>query len=402
MATTNIRFFSNGIRINGARELCKVFYSVDNRCDGKECVTIYERSDNYHQRIPSDLFCIENDTDIMTDYFDNDSAEVFPDHPLYPFIRAAALQMKLKQEEPYAQRLRAELVQAENNKKRCFSWRTPDTIRAELESREACIAGYRAELAALPTGHPTAAQVAEAVAIIAERREAARQAARAAEEAAQAEARAAYEKEREEGERIVAEAVERFPLEDGAPYVVINWSECAGLAEDLTLSVPAAELVLSQLDTRRAEANRREGRGGYDKTSFTVNYTAEGEACTYEGRYDLGDDDGGLVAHIRAHAEYIKGCNWVQDTEAHSRSAAALADMLERLCAPLNGRVLSISDALNARKKDAENAGAEVAKMILSLMIDAAKVPKEEKPQPTRPQESGRILTFPGRLQPCT
>lgn len=348
MKTSTVRFFSNGIRINGARELCKVFYNVDGRHDGKECVTIYERSGNDNQRIPADLFCIENDTDIMTDYFEYDRVEVFPDHPLYPFIRAAALQMKLKEEEPYAQNLRAELVKAENNEKRRFSWRTPDTIRAELESREARIAGYRAELAALPTGHPTAAQVAEAVAIIAERREAARQAARAAEEAAQAESRAAYEKEREEGERTVTEAVERFPLEDGAPYVVINWSECAGLAKDLTLSVPAAELVLSQLDTRRAEANRREGHGGYDKTSFTVHYTSEGEACTYEGRYDLGDDDGGLVAHIRAHAEYIKGCNWVQDAEAHSRNASALADMLDSLCAPLNGRVLSISDTLNA------------------------------------------------------
>jgi hypothetical protein len=392
MKTSTIRFFSNGIRVNGLRELCKVCYSIDGRHDGRECVTIYERSNNYNVRIPSDLFDVENDTDIMTDYFDTDSVCIYPDHPLYPFARAAALQAELKKEEPYTQTLREELVKAQN-RKHVWHWRTPDVIRQEIEGREERIARYRAELAALPSGHPSPAQVAEAVAIIAERRDAVRIAAKQAEEAKQAEARAEYEKEHEAGKTIIAEAVGRFPLKDGEPHVVINWSEHPSLEEGLTLSVPAAEYILSHLDARRAEANKRNNGGGYDKTSFTVHYINGGEPCTYEGRYDLGDDDGGMIAHIRAHAEYVKGCNWIPNAKEHSKGASDLADMLDSLCAPLYGRVLSISNTLSARRSDEKRTDAEAAKLLLSLMFDAA---KSISPQPSKPHNAGRILTFPG------
>lgn len=389
MATTSIKFFYNGMRINGARELCKVDYSVDGRHDDRECVTIYERLNNYNVRIPRDLFDVQNDTDLMTDYFDTDSVEVWPDHPLYPFIRAAALKDKIKGEEPYTQRLRAELAKAEANPKRCFSWRTADTIRTELENRETRLNGWKNELAKLPSGHPSAADVARAVAFVADRREAARRAAEQAAEAERAAERAAYEAERAEGERIVNEAAERFPLQDGAPYVVIDWSEHASLDEGLTLSVPAAELILSQLDER----NHRSGYKGYDKTAFTVHYTLDSEACTYEGRYDLGDDDGGLVAHIRAHGEYLKTCNWLQDAAEHSRAALALADMLDKICAPINGRVLSLADAQEARKKAAEEAGEEFARLFLSMIADAAKA-KETPEKPVKSADTGRVLSF--------
>lgn len=389
MATTSIKFFHNGMRINGARELCKVYYSLDNRHDGRECVTIYERSRNYNERIPRDLFGVENGSDCMTDYFELDHAEVFPDHPLYPFIRAAALKGAIRSDEPYVQSLRAELAKAEANPKRCFSWRTADTIRAELENREARLNGWKNELAKLPSGHPTAADVARAVAVIAERREAARRAAEQAAEAERAAERAAYEAERAEGERIVNEAAERFPLQAGAPYVVIDWSEHAALDEGLTLSVPAAEMILAQIDER----NHRSGYKGYDKTAFTVHYTLAGEDCTYEGRYDLGDDDGGLVAHIRAHGEYLKTCNWLQDAAEHSRAALALADMLDKLCAPINGRVLSLADAQTARKKAAEEAGEEFARLFLSMIADAAKA-KETPEKPIKSADTGRVLSF--------
>ena len=53
------------------------------------------------------------------------------------------------------------------------------------------------------------------------------------------------------------------------------------------------------------EIRKAEGRG-YDKTDFIITGTdpETGEPFTYEGRYDLGDGDGGLVQHIRSFGEW--------------------------------------------------------------------------------------------------
>ena len=45
----------------------------------------------------------------------------------------------------------------------------------------------------------------------------------------------------------------------------------------------------------------------YYKTSFTITGKDEsGEDFSYTGRYDLGDNDGGLIEHIRSFAEYYR------------------------------------------------------------------------------------------------
>lgn len=167
MTTTSIRFFTNGMRINGSRELCKVLFSLDNRQDFRECVTIYERSDNYHTRIPSDLFNAEyNDSVLIMDYFVSERAEVFPDHPLYRYLRANAIRAALKDMEPRARSLRARIEAGQISR-----WEIADALRIELEACEAKISGYYAELARLPQGQPSPADVAQAVAFVAERRE---------------------------------------------------------------------------------------------------------------------------------------------------------------------------------------------------------------------------------------
>lgn len=383
--TTAIKFFHNGIRVNGSRELCKVFYSIDGRHDGKPGVMIYERSNNYNVRIPRDLFGVVNDSDSMTDYFENDRAAVFADHPLYGFIRACAIRAWLKQEEPCVQKLRVELAQAEAGKSPSWSWRKPENIREELSNRERLINERCAELAALPQGQPTAADVAQAVAIVAEQREEARRALEAKEAAEQAAREAEFTAQVKEAQEAVERYSQQYPVTDGAPYVVIEWSEYPGIDEGLTLSVPAADRILAQLDAARADRNRVENSGGYDKTSFTVHYPGDdGEWDTYGGRYDLGDDEGGLIAHIRSFGEWLKTAPSAfgkpEDNQREGADIVSLADRLDKLCTVLPGRVLSFSDALKRKQSETSAAGALAAEILLDLISAAAKAEKPAKP----------------------
>ena len=67
----------------------RVHYSLDNRIDGRKCVTMYAKdySDALGQ-VLSDLYI--NNTDTQTDYFDRGKAVLFEDHPLYASARARA------------------------------------------------------------------------------------------------------------------------------------------------------------------------------------------------------------------------------------------------------------------------------------------------------------------------
>lgn len=93
--TQSIKFFWNGIKLNGSKQLIRCFYSLDNRHDGRECVTIYAR--DYSGHLPGDMFPVENETDSMTDYFETDRASLFPGHPLYLYARAAAVSAKIRE-----------------------------------------------------------------------------------------------------------------------------------------------------------------------------------------------------------------------------------------------------------------------------------------------------------------
>ena len=86
--TESIRFYYNGLRVNGERTLTRCCYTLDNRHDGAECVTIYAKG---YDDLPRDIFPVENDSDSYTDYFEHDRATLFPDHPLSKFARYAAM-----------------------------------------------------------------------------------------------------------------------------------------------------------------------------------------------------------------------------------------------------------------------------------------------------------------------
>lgn len=344
--TTSIKFFWNGLKVNGEKKLIRCFYSLDNSAAvSGPCVTIYAR--DYSGELPGDLFAVRNDSDSYQDYFDKDKATLEPGHPLYLYARAAAIKAELRNEKYY----RADP---------CITSRA-----AKLRK----LWNYKQELETLPTGQPTAADVAAVHAL----NLAAETARIAAEKEQEQEEREAVLAMRNAGRVYIEEVASAHPIQEGAPVVTIEWSEHPAFYswEDgtLKLSVSAAEIILRHYDDLRAEQNAAEGRGGYDKTSFFVEYTdASGEPSTYEGRYDLGDNDGGLIAHIRAFAESYRDKRLPYHSEEDANQISALADLLEAHTAA--GRVVSVSvapwleEAVKARQKAAQARMEETLAMV--------------------------------------
>lgn len=67
----------------------RVSYSLDNRTDNRNCVTIYAQDyDRSLGKIFRDTY--KNETDSMTDYFDKGNVVLFNDHPLYKEAREKA------------------------------------------------------------------------------------------------------------------------------------------------------------------------------------------------------------------------------------------------------------------------------------------------------------------------
>lgn len=91
---TAIRFFWNGIKINGEPKLIKCSYSLDNHHDHSESVSICAKQ--YGAMLPHDLFTVINDTDIYSDFHDTDRATLTPAHPLYVYARFAAEKAEIR------------------------------------------------------------------------------------------------------------------------------------------------------------------------------------------------------------------------------------------------------------------------------------------------------------------
>lgn len=285
--TESIRFFWNGIKVNGGK-LIRCYYFTDSKSDS---VTISARD---YDHLPRDLFTVKNETDLYTDYFDSDSATLTPAHPLYKYARAAALKSAMRGEPEYIAKLEQDEQDARQPGR--YHWRKPEDIRAEIDRRQAQLDRNAAELATLPKGHPTAADV-EAVH---EMNTAAESARLAREHAEQLERREKAIRTRNENRAFIEQTAAAHPIKDGAPVVTVEWSE-------------------------------------------------NGEPSTYEGRYDLGDNDGGLVAHIRSFGAFLRDKgdfgNGKPTTENQETGAAivAVADLLERYTE--GGRVVSVMPA---------------------------------------------------------
>lgn len=65
----------------------RVSYSLDNRVDGRKCVTIYAK--DYTRALGKIFAEYRNETDSMTDYFDQGHVDLFEDNKFYKEARAA-------------------------------------------------------------------------------------------------------------------------------------------------------------------------------------------------------------------------------------------------------------------------------------------------------------------------
>lgn len=328
--TESIRFFWNGIKVNGGK-LIRCFYFTDSNS-----VTISARD---YADLPRDMFKVKNETDLYTDYFDSDSATLTPAHPLYKYARAAALKSAMRGEPEYIAKLEQDARDAQQPGR--YHWRKPEDIRAEIDRRQAQLDRNAAELATLPKGHPTAADV-EAVH---EMNNAAESARLAREHAAELERREKAIRTRNENRAFIEQTAAAHPIKDGAPVVTVEWSENGAFDDGMKFSVAAAEIIFKTLD----EQNHNDQERGYDKTRFLIEYTDEnGEPSTYEGRYDLGDNEGGLIAHIRDFGEFLRdkgrfGTGPIDEDRETGAAIVALADLLEQYTE--GGRVVSVMPA---------------------------------------------------------
>jgi len=80
----------NKFNVTNGTLKARVSYSLDNRMDGRKCVTIYAKDYNRDlgRMLPEEYF---NDTDASTDYFEMGRVVLFETSPHYDAARAAAL-----------------------------------------------------------------------------------------------------------------------------------------------------------------------------------------------------------------------------------------------------------------------------------------------------------------------
>lgn len=80
----------NKFNVTDGATKARVHYCLDNRIDGRTCVTLYAK--DYGHTLGSILSTAEytNNTDFCTDYFEHGKVVLFETHPLYAAARATA------------------------------------------------------------------------------------------------------------------------------------------------------------------------------------------------------------------------------------------------------------------------------------------------------------------------
>ena len=159
-----------------------------------------------------------------------------------------------------------------------------------------------------------------------------------AEKKAQEERKIASETTQKVAESAVTLYAAMHPIKEGKPTVKIGMSEMRGLPgcseEYLEVSLKAADMILGTLDMWQHEVRESSDYFGYyHKTNFIITYTENGEANTYEGRYDIGDGEGGLLNHIRNRGEWYRTheeFGKVKETPDETNDILEFVKMLEK------------------------------------------------------------------------
>lgn len=75
----------NKHNVTNGTSKARVFYSLDNRADGRKVVTIYGKT--CLERLKPIFVETENNSDSMTDYIESDCVKIFENNPLYVDLR---------------------------------------------------------------------------------------------------------------------------------------------------------------------------------------------------------------------------------------------------------------------------------------------------------------------------
>lgn len=317
----HVRIYFNGIKIDGEK-IVRCHYSIGSIEDG---LTIYACD---YADLPRDLLPVENDSDSYTDYFENDRAHIGPEHPLYKYFAYAALKARARDAKRFLPRHEQKL--AERN-----------AVGASDAYYVAQIAACKKDIAAFEAAADPGQPTAEDLVKINLQRQEAENAARESERQEELRRRENLLSMRVNGLRLIRETMQAYPANVHEPRVLINWSEHPALGDfqedSLYLSVAAAEIIMRTLDDeQRRTRDTAQGVGWYWKTKFHIIGKYDGEELNYEGRYDLGDGDGGLISHIRAFGEWRRAHNAndseKQDTE-QTNDVLQFAEWLEQFTA---------------------------------------------------------------------
>jgi hypothetical protein len=76
-----MKFQTHGIKTGAGLE--KAWYMISHLTNGRTCITVCADGYKSFSKEVRDAFMVENNSDIMTDYFEKDSFRVFPEHPLF-------------------------------------------------------------------------------------------------------------------------------------------------------------------------------------------------------------------------------------------------------------------------------------------------------------------------------
>lgn len=99
---TTLKFFWNGIKANGGK-LQRCHYSDSQLINHPAgTLTIYARDYERFSAEVREHFQVQNDSDSMTDYFENDRIRVAPEHPLYAQVIDALNKQKAHGERRHA------------------------------------------------------------------------------------------------------------------------------------------------------------------------------------------------------------------------------------------------------------------------------------------------------------
>ena len=137
MTQNTVKFFWNGVKING--EFHKCYYSKGpyTAASGlpEDTITMYAANYGRIPHVPG--LSVENDTDIMTDYFEKDRVRIMPGSPFYGDAEKALKAHEIHVEKLHVKHLQKTLERVKGTRHEAFYLGELQTAEIRLRVLEA-------------------------------------------------------------------------------------------------------------------------------------------------------------------------------------------------------------------------------------------------------------------------